>query len=1257
MKKEDIQHIYEASPLQKGIYFECLKNADIQMYVQQMNFELPVEIDQGVITLALEKLFERQEILRTVFIQKGNHELLQVVLKERKPKLVFVDVSENSRLEQDTKIETLQSEQNNESFNLSSDLLFRCAIVKRATNDYLWVLTNHHIIMDGWCIQLIQNELMHLYAAIAQDKEPNLPPVTQYRTYIKWLSSLDQEACLKQWNNYLNGFEQQTSLPKAKRGGSDSKLFQRKNNYFSDSIVANLDRVAKAQNVTTYSILKSAWSLLLAKYNQTTDVVFGSVVSGRTDKVEGIEHMIGVCINTIPVRTSLTSNLSVSELFTEMQMDYFKTSDLHYNNLSEVMDQSPLRNRLFNHILVYQNFTGINADSSKDEPETDRELLITQFDLTISIVPSRNLLVNYNYDAHMFAADQIDLVHRQFELILGQMLQNPEMKLADIAWVPADIQKDLVEIVNDTVSEYPETETVDAIWRKQVEETPDNIAIVDGSGAHTYAQIDESVRKMIGFLRENEDFNQAEFVGVDLYKNRYLIVAHLAIYSCGKAQISMDPDLPDSRKEFFKEDTGIGFTIDADVLDAFIAIESTMNLYVDVTIYTNTPESIAYVMYTSGSTGVPKGVVVTQQNIVSLVKNINYVSLNETTCLMSVSDIGFDAVVFEYWAPLLNGGRLILAPKSQIISLEYLSMLLEKYAINVVWATVSWLNQLIDIEPTLFKNVSCILFGGDKHSLKHLTKLNELYPAIEMIHCYGPTENTTFSTTHLIDFERDKDETWQFPIGKPLSNRTAYILTKDLQIAPNYMAAELYVGGVGLSEGYLKNEKLNTERFVENPFVDGEKLYKTGDMCFYNGFNEIVYVGRDDDQVKIRGYRIEIGEVEKCAEVIEGISQAIARVKKLENGDGVLGLYYTLTDANSDVDIRKQLRVYLPEYMIPSYFIKVDDFELTANGKINKKILPEFHVVEKENVPPSNKTEQVLFDIFKVVGGREFSMVENYQLSALNSLQSMTIMARINKAFSTKYPIELYYRTLTIRELAVGITTNSFEDVGYVMLGNKESKKNIITFPPGFGYGIAYLELADELSDFKLLNTNFLVEEDRIDRYFKMIKKEFADEPYIIFGYSSGGGLAYDFTKEAEKRGEPVLGVVILDTVPRSVEGEELVEYEKFIGEIMKKENEFEDPYLWNKSVERYVGYLNYFNTISYNTKLNIPLHLIKTPIIPHWLPINSYDSWNNLFEEFHMYNGFGEHFEMLFEGFVDKNGALINELFNLCQKSVKELI
>ncbi len=582
--------------------------------------------------------------------------------------------------------------------------------------------------------------------------------------------------------------------------------------------------------------------------------------------------------------------------------------------------------------------------------------------------------------------------------------KNPEkLKVSDIEILTEDERKKILYVFNDTRTAYPRNKTIHQLFEEQVECTPNNIAVNFKETIITYRELNQRANQLAKVLRE-KGVSEESIVAIMVPRSIESIIGILAILKAGGAYLPIDPEYPNERKLYMLEDSGAKILLTLSHLKPITGILLPHTLYLeDITLYqgdcTNTPqingaENLAYVMYTSGSTGKPKGTMVEHRNVVRLVKNTNYIDFKKEDRILQTGAIVFDACTFEIWGALLNGLSLYLVDENTILDARKLKEALKEYKITILWLTSPLFNQLSEKNPEMFSSLRVLLVGGDTLSPKHINNVMEQCPRLTVINGYGPTENTTFSTCFIIDGKAEGN----IPIGKPISNSTAYIVDKYNQLNPIGIFGELWVGGDGVARGYLKRKELTDEKFIDSPFVQGERIYKTGDLARWLPNGNIEFSGRMDNQVKIRGFRIELGEVEAQLMKHKDIKEVVIIAKTDRNNSKYLCAYF-VSDRNLTIpELKEHILTQLPEYMVPSYFIRLERMPLTQNGKIDRKQLPapDISILNSgaKYIPPRNDKEEILAKIWgSVLGIDKLGIEDNFFTLGGDSLKAAEVIA------------------------------------------------------------------------------------------------------------------------------------------------------------------------------------------------------------------------------------------------------------------------
>jgi amino acid adenylation domain-containing protein/non-ribosomal peptide synthase protein (TIGR01720 family) len=1054
-----IEDIYGLTPLQEGMLFHALYQMDVSTDFVQNSYRLQGELDLEIVKKSLNELFKRHDILRTVFVYEGLRRPLQVVLEGRQVDFYTEDIRQTiAEPEKEKYVKEFIEKDRRRAFNLSKDALMRVSVIQSADESYEFTWSFHHILMDGWCMAIIMREFFELYTAYRENRPYRLPAVIPYRRYIEWLERRDKSESQRYWAEYLDSYEEFAGIP---RVNSLNTLLTVESGYAREEVVfsltggktGRLNELAGKSHVTVNTVVQTLWGILLAKYAGRNDVVFGAIVSGRPSELEGVESILGLFINTIPVRIRINDEekTTFKELLQSVQKTAIESEPHHYYPLARIQAENPLKNHLLDHIIAFENFPieeqieGIIIGDGRKGGAGDlrvsdaRAFGQTNYDFNVVIGLLEQMVINFIFNGNVYQKQMVERIARHFEKVVDHVIAGDDLEIEDITLLSEEEKRQILFDFNNTYSEYPGNKAIHQLFEEQVEKRKDNLALVFNKEELSYIDVNRKANRLAGELRA-KGVTTDTIVGIIEERSFEMIVGILGILKAGGAYLPIDPEYPQERIEFILNDCNVNVLFIQSRLGEreFFNKERIENIPLDLGTLggeenddinienVSKPGDLAYVMYTSGSTGRPRGVMVEHRSVVRLVRSPNVVELTEETRILQTGAPVFDATTFEIWGSLLNGGVLCLVDSDGILDAKRLGQLLVEEKINTLWLTSPLFNQLAWQDSHIFSNLEYLIVGGDALSPKHINRVRNTNKSLKIINGYGPTENTTFSTFYHID----KDFAGQIPIGKPVKNSTTYVLDRYSHLQPIGILGELYTGGDGVARGYLNNPGLTEERFIENPFAAGDRLYKTGDLARWMPDGNVEFFGRVDFQVKIRGYRVEPGEIENHLQKHERVKDAVVIVKKDANSENkFLCAYITFQNesALSVPELREYLSKELPDYMIPSHFVVLDEFVLTTTGKIDRQNLPDPEKAalksDVEYAAPGNSIEMKLVEIWQHVLEREhIGINDDFFVIGGDSIRAIQIASRMNQA-GYKLDVANIFQYPTISELAPKVKT------------------------------------------------------------------------------------------------------------------------------------------------------------------------------------------------------------------------------------------
>lgn len=1018
---------------------------------------IPIKItDVASFKKALYVVVERHEILRTVFKEDTELEEVRqwIIPMEEAP---FVIEYEDIRAiaNKELFIEKYIANDTITPFNLESGPLFRTTLLQASEADFVLALTMHHIISDEWSVEVLFKDVMEYYKVFAANKTPEIAPLRiQYKDYALWqLSKLknDIEAIQKSfWLDKLSGTLPVLELPSEKK----RPLMKTYNGhafkgYFSKQTTTKIKEFSQQQESSLFIYLLSISTILLHKYTVSKDIIIGTPVSERSHL--DLKDQIGFYVNTLALRNQVDANKNFITFYNEIKTNTlaaYEHTDYPFDLLIENLDlqRDMSRNPVFDIMLTLQDTEGHQTeyDATQTDIIWDNGACISKFDVSFIFKEEADYLsyeVEYNTD--IYDKEMIQQFMKHFKSLLKATLENPSTRIANIQYLSKEERNHLLYHVNDTKTTYSKNDTIATLFYDQVTKTPNAVAVVFEEKELTYKEINELSNQFADYIQQIYAPKADDIIAIHLEKSEWIVVAILAILKTGAAYLPIDIDYPKDRIAYMLNDSQAKTIINQTIIEDFFKNESK---YEKKNTKSNSKDrNLAYVIYTSGSTGKPKGVMIENKNL------INYTEYFTKTFNISTTDssvlsasIAFDGVLTSVFGCLLSGATLHILKEELITATDrFIAYLIDKN-ISFLKGTPLFLNLFINHEKfsELLKkgNLKLIISGGDKaifSDIKQLTNVRDL----QIINHFGPTESTIGVSVQEINADLIANN-HVISIGSPIANTQMYILDENNNLVPKGVIGEICISGDGLARGYINNQELTDNKFIRHPFVEGKRLYKTGDFGRLLSDKTIEFIGRKDDQVKIRGYRIELGEIENAMHTIGEIEQSVVIAKSNET----LVAYYTSKESIGEKYIRAVLATYLPTYMIPSFFVRLNEFPLNANLKIDKKQLPNPLQTVEENskvfVAPKTKTQQQLVTIWEEVFNiKNISIQDDFFQIGGQSIIGIKLISRIHKELGVLLELKDIFSERTIVSIAEYIEMNIQIDTQEI---SKETEKKLI---------------------------------------------------------------------------------------------------------------------------------------------------------------------------------------------------------------------
>lgn len=1033
VKKSDVKNIYYLSPMQEGMLFHHIMDGHSSAYFEQLAIHFKGKLYIQKFEDSLNSVISRYDIFRTVFMYEETKRPLQIVLKERKAKLYYENIADSGVQDIPAWIEDFKARDREKGFDLTRDILIRVSVIQSGPEDYEVIWSFHHILMDGWCIGIIIQEFMAIYQGFVEGNTLELGPVQPYGTYINWLENQDKKQAGVFWRTYLEEYDRKIGIPQMKK--ANRQFYDQKNLSFTvdEDLTKKLEQIAVRNNATLNTVFQSIWGILLHKYNNTDDSVFGSVVSGRPAEIAGVEKIIGLFINTIPVRIKCGQDDLFSDLIRQVQQSALESEKFSYLPLAEIQSASELKQDLIDHIIIFENFPVEKAvaESNSGELELSIENVEsfeqTNYDFNIIVAVGNKLLVKFSFNRGVYDEKLVAAIEKHFKQIANSVASRENIRIKDIELLSSDEKKRVISDFNHTIKAYPNERTVYQLFEEQVEKSPDAIALIFDNTEMSYAELNRKANQLAWHLKD-KGLKAEDRVALWVERSPEMITGILGILKAGGAYLPIDPDCPEDRLRFMLEDSGARFVLTQKALSKKYPLKQE-TIELDNAAFNdkqntnpglaNKPGNLAYIIYTSGSTGTPKGVMVEHRSMSDRLQwRREEYNMGSSDCVLILISYTFDAFVTTLFTPVLSGARIVLVREEEAKNAAALKNIISAKGITH-FSCVPALYQAIveNMKPGEASGLKVVTLGGESVGQNTIDLTRRLNPSLEIANEYGPTECTVVST-----ILRHAESAGRVTIGRPVANTKIYIIDSNEQVLPVGFPGEMCVSGAGLARGYLNREELTEEKFVNNPFEPGTLMYKTGDLAQWLEDGSIEFLGRIDYQVKVRGYRIELGEIENRLREYEGVKDAVVTAPVDGQGIHYLCAYY-VSDAEPALDsLRSFLGIRLPEYMIPAYFMRLSSMPLSSSGKVNRKALPEpdgGRLSGSEYTPPDNETEEKLVKIWEeVLELKKVGTTENFFAIGGHSLKATTVASKILKDLSVDVPLRMIFKYPTVRELA-----------------------------------------------------------------------------------------------------------------------------------------------------------------------------------------------------------------------------------------------
>lgn len=1071
VKNKNIEDFYPLSPMQQGILFHSIAAPESGVYFEQLSWTLEGNFNIAAFQQAWQQIVERHSILRTGFVWESLKEPVQVVHRQLTLPSVLLDLRHLSSVEQQQQLEAFLKSDRSVGFELTRPPLIRLTLHHLAKNYYHFTWSHHHLLIDGWSNATIFKEVFDCYKAFSKDQDVYLEPIRCYRDYIVWLQQQNLSQAEAFWRQLLKGFTTPTRLWVDK---GFRQLLSSEDGNNQQEIKLSIEKTAALQflgqqhQLTLNTLVQGAWALLLSRYSGEEDVVFGATTSGRPSTLAKAESMVGLFINTLPVRVKVSPKEFLLPWLKQIQTQQIETRQYEYSPLLKVQGWSevPRSLPLFESIVVFENYP---VDASLRKLDLNLEIKSfsaferTNYPLTLSVNPGEELLLQITFDGNKrFDADIINWMLGHLKTLLEEMVANPQQHLSELKLLTEPERHQLLVEWNNTQVGYPQNQCIHQLFETQVERSPDAIAVVFEDQQLTYQELNQRANQVAYYLRAL-GVSPEVLVGICVERSLDMVIAILATLKAGGAYVPLDTSYPQERLALILEDAKPLVLLTQKQLVAQLPKHGAKVVCMDADWEINgfncvhenpsssvTAKNLAYVIYTSGSTGTPKGVLITHQALVNhSIAAAKVYELQPEDRILQFASISFDVAAEELFASWLSGSTVVIRPNRVLAFAHFLQFLKQEKLTVLNLPTAywhEWVSDLAQTKASLPVTLRLVIVGteqtlpeklalweklvgdGQSHARGDLyEKLPSGHLRICWLNAYGPTEATIGVTIYEPASCQENQSVYSVPIGRPIANTQVYLLDKHLNPTPSGVPGELYIGGVGIARGYLNRPELTADKFIPNPFSEksGTRLYKTGDLARYLSDGNIELLGRIDDQVKIRGFRIEPGEVESKLSQHAKIREALVVAREDEQSDKHLVAYVSAYPEQTltATELRGFLQEKLPQYMVPSAFIVLPALPLLPNGKLDRRSLPAPETLRPElevaYVMPQTEIEQAIATVWQIsLNVEKIGIHDNFFELGGHSLLMVRVHTQLHEIFKTDLSLLDLFRYPTISSLA-----------------------------------------------------------------------------------------------------------------------------------------------------------------------------------------------------------------------------------------------
>ncbi|HLK62423.1 MAG TPA: amino acid adenylation domain-containing protein [Bryobacteraceae bacterium] len=1162
-RRESVADIYECSPMQQGLLFHSLYELNAAEYFEQLSCSIRGPLSLAAFHTAWQRVVDRHAVLRTGFYWQDLEHPVQIVFRSAELPWDVLDWRGLTPEERSGSLEAFLHADRQRGFDFDRPPLVRCTLIREEDESFRFCWSHHHILLDGWSAAILMKDVFAEYDAAARGVPSASSPPRPYRAYIEWLQAQDRDKAETYWRRSLAGFYAPTPLPEDRPQTGEEAVKKDALLLLPEEFSTLVKETARRHRLTLNVVFRGIWGILLGRHSGNSEVAFGVTLSGRPPLLEGIESMVGLFINTLPAVLRLDPYQSMLDYLAEIQSGQAELDQFSYSSLAEVQrwSEMPPGAWLFQSLLVFENYP---LDNSLGERSGDlriedvRTFDHTNYPLTLTVAPENAIAVRLSYDSRHFQPGTVERMLGHIRTVLEGFVENPARPLGRIPMLsPAERQQLLVDFNRTDVAFDPD-QTYLHQFERGAQSDPSRVVVQFENRTRQWGELNAQANRMARCLLRRAPLRADDLVAVVSHRSDRMVEAILAIWKCGAAYVPVDPDYPASRIRSMVEqsqarlivtDSGVlssdlrveleslAPVVELDTLAAEMSIEPASNLS-----HVVKGRDVAYVIFTSGSTGRPKGAMIEHAGMMNhLLAKVDELALTPESVIAQNASHCFDISVWQFFAAPLVGGRTAIYGDEIVLDADAFMEAVDRDGVTILEIVPSYLGILLERmegKPSVLSGLKWLLVTGETLSAPLVERWFRLRPGIVMVNAYGPTEAGDDVTHHFMNMAPEERVV---PVGKPLRNLRIYVVDEQMNLCPLGVRGEVCVSGIGVGRGYLGESERTAAVFVEDPFRPerGVRMYRSGDVGSYAPDGTLQLFGRKDHQVKIRGHRIELGEIECVLEDHPDVDRAVVVVsEERRRGQWLVACVTARTgSAAAPETLRSFLAGRLPEHMIPSAYVVLDEFPLTRNGKIDRQVLGQAGLEgvsgERAHVPPRTSTQRKLAAIWQeVLGHPRIGITEDYFELGGHSLLAVRLMSRVEAEFGLRLPLAQLFQHPTIEQLAATLESEpsalAWDELAPIRAGGTHPPVFLV---PGAGGNVIYFRaLASHLDAsypvFGLqavgldgVSDPLSTVEEIATRHIAAIQRANPAGPYHLAGHSFGAAVGYEMCRQLLQQG------------------------------------------------------------------------------------------------------------------------------------------